>query len=125
MEFKVSPSEEPAIRATVQAYIDGFLGSDTALLRQAFDSDAKLIAASEGKIAGTATAAWFDRIDQRKEAGTTMPKATSKVAGIDQHGDAAVVRVELVFPEYQFTDYLALLKTSEGWKIANKIYTTA
>ncbi len=125
MEFKVSQAEEPAIRATVQAYIDGFLGSDTALLRRVFDGEAKLIAASDGKIAGTATAAWFDRIDQRRQAGTTLPKATSKVAGIDQHGDAAVARIELVFPEYQFTDYLALLKTAEGWKIANKIYTTA
>ncbi len=125
MEFHPSQTEEPAIRATVQNYIDGFLGSDTDLLRKAFDGDAKLIATSDGKVESTASASWFTRIEQRREGGAKLPMASSQVAGIDQHGDAAVARVELVFPEYRFTDYLALLKTSEGWKVVNKIYTMA
>ena len=125
MNFKADPQEELAIRLKIETYIDGFLKLDSALLRQAFDADTNLVAISEGKIETTPTASWFSRVEQRKATGVVQPPAEVKIVGIDQHGDAAIARVELNFPEYRFTDYLSLLKTASGWKIANKIYTMA
>jgi hypothetical protein len=124
MSFTALPAERVEIEATVQSYIDGFLGRDTALLNRAFHQDAKLMACDQGAIAATPVADWFVKIDERRRAGGAAPTATSRVVGIDQHGDAAVARVHLVFKEYEYTDYLALLKTEAGWKIATKIYTT-
>lgn len=125
MESRSDPSEETAIRGIVQSYIDGFLGSDTTLLRRAFSPDANLIAASEGKVQVTPTASWFDRIERRVKDGAKLPRATSCISGIDQQGDAAIARVDLEFPEYRFTDYLSLLKSTDGWRVVNKIYTTS
>lgn len=125
MKFKADPKEEAAIRAMIETYVDGFLKLDTALLRKAFENEANLVAVSDGKIETTSTSSWFNRVEKRKTEGAVQPPAEVTIVGIDQHGDAAMARVELNFPEYRFTDYLSLLKTESGWTIANKIYTMA
>ena len=52
-----------------------------------------------------------------------MRQAVTEIAGVDRTGDTAVVKTVLKFPEFQFTDYLSLLKIEGEWIIVNKIYT--
>jgi hypothetical protein len=115
--------EQDGIRTTVQSYIDGYLTQDTELLKSAFHDTAKLMAIEDGKIDETATSNWFVKIDERRRAGSVRPKVQSEITDITYFGDAATARVILVFPEFQFRDFLSLLKGDQGWKIVNKIYT--
>jgi hypothetical protein len=51
------------------------------------------------------------------------PATTSKYPLIDVTGNAAIAKVELYQNDVKiFTDYLALYKFKEGWRIVNKIY---
>ncbi len=44
---------------------------------------------------------------------------------IDVTGNAAVAKVKfMVGDRHVYTDYLSLLRFTEGWKIVNKIYTS-
>jgi hypothetical protein len=116
-------TDAPAITQVVQRYINGFLERDTAALREAFHGQARLIAAEDGAVAATAAADWFERLDERRRAGTPAPVAKSAViASIDCSVTAAVARVELTFAEYRFTDFLALVRGADGWRIVDKIY---
>lgn len=115
-------TEHLAIAAAVQSYIDGFLGQEAALLRQTFHADATLISVDEGVVAPAATAAWFDRIETKRANGGTALEARATIVGIDHAVESAVAKVEIELKTHAFTDYLALLKTAEGWRIVNKIY---
>ena len=44
---------------------------------------------------------------------------------IEVNGSAACARVTLVHGSNTFTDYFVLLKTADGWKIANKAFSAA
>ena len=116
--------DQAAIAAAVQRYVDGYLGQDAALLRQAFHPDAKLMATEAGAVEASPTAAWFDRIESKRRSGGGTLTADATLEGLDQTGNAAVAKLRLVFPTHEFTDYLALLRTTAGWRIVNKIYVT-
>ena len=48
-----------------------------------------------------------------------------QVVMVDVTGDAAVAKVELDFPDTKITDYFALLKAGNEWKIVHKWFTRA
>jgi hypothetical protein len=118
----LAPEHAP-IAAVVQQYIDGYLGQDPALLRRAFQASAQLMTVDEGAFSAGATAAWFDRIEAKRESGGgPLPARRHRILGIDRAGRAAVAKVSLELEQISFTDYLALLETDSGWQIVNKIY---
>ena len=114
--------ERLAITAAVQMYIDGFLGQEASILRQTFDQNATLITVDDGAVAPAATGAWFDRIEVKRAQGGGPLSGTHRILGIDHGETAAIAKVMLSLPTVTFTDYLALLKTKDGWRIVNKIY---
>lgn len=113
---------QSGIQATVQNYFDGFIGQKPELLRKAFHPHAKLIAMGDAAVTELLASDWFAKIEARRQSGVVPPVASAVVLGIDQAGDAAVAKVQIKFPTYEFVDYLSLLKTADGWVIVNKIY---
>ena len=111
-----------AIRKTIQNYFDGFIGQQPELIRKAFHQNAKLIAIDDGAVSELASAEWVTKIEARRRSGVIPPAATATIVGIDVAGDAAVAKVNIKFPTYEFVDYLSLLKATEGWVVVNKIY---
>ena len=114
--------DHSSIQATIQNYLDGFLGQDPSLLRKAFSPHAKLISITEGKVDETLCTDWFAKVEARRQSGHVPATAQAVISGIDQADGAAVAKVEIKFPTYAFVDYLSLLKTQEDWIIVNKIY---
>src|SRR5436309_3369314 len=119
-----SGTEHGAITATVQRYIDGYLGQDAAMLRQAFHGDARLISVEDGGVATAPTAAWFERTEGKRRAGGATLTARHQILGIDHAGESGVAKVQLDFDSHTFVDYQSLLKGRDGWQIVGKIYTT-
>jgi hypothetical protein len=114
-----------AIRATVAAYLAGYLGTDAARIAAAFHPQATLIATDAGRVEIDPVAAWIGRVEGRQARGERAPPATSETEVLDVAGDAAVARVRVQFAAQTVTDYLSLLKSADGWRIVNKIYTVA
>lgn len=46
-----------------------------------------------------------------------------RVVHMDVVGNAATVKAEIIMGERLYTDYLLLLKLSDGWRVSNKIAT--
>jgi hypothetical protein len=117
-------TEQEAVSKAVNDYIHGYLEQDAPRLRRAFHADSKLMAVEDGAVDAAATAAWFDRIEKKRGEGGGPLAARHQLLGIDLTDSAAVAKVRLDFGSHVFTDYLSLLKTSDGWRIVNKVYTS-
>lgn len=121
--FQDPPNQDQKeIASVVKLYIDGYLGQEAAMLRRAFEAEAKLMTIDEGDFESTPTKTWFSSIETKRRGGSGTLTGRSKILGIDCTRDAAVAKVHLDFDTHEFTDYLALLKSNQGWQIVNKIY---
>lgn len=109
------------IENVIQDYFKGYQNADTTLIKKAFHSDTKLLSVSEGKLDVTEMNDWLKNLEDRHVRGD-IRTGKLKILSIDQHNDAASVKVNIQFPKFQFTDYLSLLKIDEKWIIVGKIY---
>jgi len=117
--------DEAAIRTLIQeAYIDGLenLG-DLNRTREGFHSDFILLHLRNDEMVGTPIAEWIASAERRRAEGQPPAGTTVEFLSIDITGAAAIAKVELWrADDLLFTDYLALYKFSDGWKIVGKIY---
>jgi hypothetical protein len=68
---------------------------------------------------------WLALIRSRASAKSQGLAREDRILAIDMAGDdAACVKVNCCIPPRHFTDYLLLLKTSEGWRIVSKSFHT-
>ena len=92
--------EEQAVRVPLQHYMQGHASDDAQHMRKAFMPTAR--------IKGTPAA---DEATRRRS-----------IDAIDIAGTAASAKITLVHGNITFIDYFVLLKTEDGWKIANKAF---
>lgn len=117
----ISSADEDAIRATVENYFAGMMQGRAELLTEAFHSDARLIGVGQE---GEALVLPVDRWAQGWEGRSPRDLSTHRnvILSVDIHGDAAMVKTDLVWPNVRYIDYLSLLKLDGEWKIVNKIW---
>ena len=115
-----SPSPTDEIKTTVELYFSGHATGDGGYWRRAFHPVAKLYSVKDGALAEKT-------LDQFVAGAPGAPapdeaKRTRRIAMVDVAGDAAMVKVELDYPEVRFVDYLSLLRIDGRWVIVNKIF---
>lgn len=122
-EASDSSPDEAAIRATVERYFEGIMKNDADLLRKAFHPDSHLysVLGPDGdRYLNRSFSDWVQFTRGRE------PRASeghsNKILSIDQTGVAAVAKVELIWPEVTYVDYLSLLKFGDEWRIITKIW---
>lgn len=115
-----SDVEKQAVTAAVERYFQGHATGDGELWRQAFHPEAKLFWVKGGALQQK-TAADFAAGAPGKPAADEA-RRVRRILSLDTAGDAAMVKVELVYPEVTFIDYLSLLKIDGQWRIVNKIF---
>lgn len=113
-------AEQRAVAATVELYLQGHATGDGALWRRAFHPEAKLFWVKDGQLAQR-TAEEFAASASGRPAADEARRAR-KISSLDIAGDAAMVKVELRYPEVTFIDYLSLLKLDGQWRIVHKIF---
>lgn len=111
---------ENAIRAVVEAYVEGMTFADETAMRRAFHPDCKIIGHYEGALEWASLDEFIDAI--KGVVSQTPPTPTWTIEALDVTGDAASVKVIDDFMGMTFTDYLALLKIEGTWLIINKLY---
>jgi len=118
--FAQSNPEEPAVRETVNNYLHGLKFNDVDSLKKAFFPEAKLFFVKRDNTLGQLTQEqWYKGFAQ--SAGQEE-KGDLQITEVDITGNAASVKVVEVYEKSKYTDYLSLLKFTDGWKIVNKIY---
>lgn len=114
---------DAAQRAACEPINDYFLGharNDAAPMRRAFLPTARIESMQQGVFTSWSLDVYCERFK-----GVPADDEASRVRTIDWvevAGDAASVRVTLRHGAVTFIDYFVLLRTAEGWKIANKAF---
>lgn len=121
-ELPEALSEQQAIRAAVEHYVDGVRKGDSQTMQVAFHETAAIYGTlhKDGvtQLAGPIHIL-FDFVDDQGPA----PGLYAEICRIDVSGNAASVRLELEdWLGMRLTDFLSLVKTGMGWQIVNKVF---
>ena len=112
--------EEAAVRVPLELYMRGHAEDNAEHMRAAFMPTARLESVREGPLTS-----WnLDFYCQRFKTTPAADEATRRrvIDSLDIVGTAAMAKVTLYHGAVTFTDYFVLLKTEQGWKIANKAF---
>ncbi|MBA2404112.1 MAG: nuclear transport factor 2 family protein [Bdellovibrionales bacterium] len=109
------------IEDVIQDYFQGYQLADVKLIQNAFHSETRLLSVDNGKLDVTEMKDWLKGLENRRLQGD-IRKGKLKIESITTTDYAASVKLNIVFPAFEFTDYLSLLKIEEKWLIVGKIY---
>jgi hypothetical protein len=113
-------AEQAAVLAPIEQYFLGHARGDASHMRQAFLPSAHIESMQEGVFTSWPLEVYCQRFNGAPAADEATRRRT--VDWIDVGGNSAAAKITLVHGAVTFTDYFVLLKTADGWKIANKAF---
>lgn len=113
-------ADEELIRITLNNYIEGRNNGDTARLASAFHKQADLRFRNEetGNLVIWSISDYLGKFTPEKKI-----NCTGKIVSIDVAGSAAQAKIEIYYPDRTYADYINLLRISDKWVIASKVYS--
>ena len=127
----ITAADETADKAAVikvieDAYLNGVCNvGDAEAVKKGFHEDFSLKGINNGKLSVLPISQWIESINKRKAEGNYPPKEKTRFEYpmIDITGNTAMVKIKFIRGDkHIYTDYLLLLRFSEGWRITDKIY---
>lgn len=112
--------EEAAVRVPLELYMRGHAEDNAEHMRAAFMPTARLESVREGPLTSWDLDFYCQRFKNTPAADEATRRRT--IDYLDIVGTAAMAKVTLYHGAVTFTDYFLLLKTEQGWKIANKAF---
>lgn len=113
-------AEQTDVLAPIEQYFLGHARDDASHMRLAFLPTAHIESMREGVFTSWPLDVYCERFKGAPAADEAARRRT--VDWIDVGGHSACAKITLVHGATTFTDYFVLLKTAEGWKIANKAF---
>lgn len=104
----------------IEQYFLGHAHDDASYMRKAFLPSAHIESMREGVFTSWTLDVYCERFKHQPAADEASRQRS--IDWIDVKGTAACARITLKHGANLFTDYFVLLKTHEGWKIANKAF---
>lgn len=112
-------TERQLIETMIQLYFDGWATGDTTLLGKAMHASCHLKNYSDGKFIEYTRNHYLSLFKPHER-----PKNLStRIVSIDITNNMGSAKVEISTERDLFTDYFNLMKTTEGWVIADKVST--
>ena len=113
-------ADEELIRITLNNYIEGRNNGDTARLASAFHKQADLRFRNEetGNLVIWSISDYLGKFTLGKKI-----NCTGKIVSIDVAGSAAQAKIEIYYRDRTYADYINLLRISDKWVIASKVYS--
>lgn len=114
-----TPTERQLIESTIQLYFDGWATGDTIKLGKAMHASCHLKNYNNGKFTEFSRSKYlglFKLHDRTKNLST-------RIVAVDITNNMGSAKVEISTEKDLFTDYFNLMKTNEGWVIADKVST--
>jgi hypothetical protein len=124
----LAAEREAIVRVVGDAYVDGIHNfRDPVAIRKGFHPGFEMLVLREGKLEKLPIERWIANIESRnaQEPPPTDGKRTTTAAYplVEVTGTAAICKVELTRDgKLVFTDYLALYRFEDGWKIVGKSF---
>jgi hypothetical protein len=124
----VAADRAAIVEVVTNAYVDGIHNfRDPAAIRRGFHPDFEMLILKDGKLDKLPIGKWIENIEARnaKEPPPTdgVRATTAAFPLVEVTGTAAICKVELTREgKLIFTDYLALYKFEDGWKIVGKSF---
>jgi hypothetical protein len=121
----VAPDRETrrAIEQLIALYHEGIHLGDTDRLERVFHSEARLF----GKVAGApylkTRAEYFDIVRGRVAPAAAGHPPGGELLSLDVRGGVAVAVVLTPVSGIEYIDFLSLVHTPEGWRVASKLFT--
>lgn len=114
-----TPAERQLIKKTIGLYFDGWATGDTAMLGKAMHASCHLKNYRDGK---------FTAYTRNQYLGLFKPhprpqNLQTRIVSLDITNNMGGAKVEISTAKDLFTDYFNLMKTDEGWVIADKVST--
>lgn len=106
-----------SITKTLNYYIEGGTNRDSATLAKAFMTDGQMLFMRGDTLRIVPLKDFVAGVKPGEKI-----KRSCRIASIQIAGSAATARLELVYDDFTFIDFMNLLKTKDGWKIVNKIF---
>jgi glucose/arabinose dehydrogenase len=114
-----TPTERQLIESTIQLYFDGWATGDSTKLGKAMHASCYLKNYRDGKFTSFSRSQYlslFKPHDRPKNLRTN-------IVALDITNNMGSAKVEIINEREIFTDYFNLMKTNEGWMIADKVST--
>ncbi len=120
---EATSTEITEVEQVARWYLEGTGQRNLESLKRAFDNDhARLQYMRDGAYQEVSFLDWYARIESSPNNGPSDREEI--IASVDIAGDAAVVKIVLIYPNgNRITDYLSMLKADGEWRIVNKIFT--
>jgi len=114
-----APSDDfESVTAIIQAYFNGLHNGDVPKLKSIFHQDAWLKAPGVRR----SLEQWLESVANRPVPAQEGKSFNYKILSIDIVHDQAMVKVECPLFEFDYIDFLGLLKEQGQWLIVNKMY---
>ena len=119
------PSDLNDLERTLQTYFDGLYEGDPAKLGAVFHEEAHLFSVADGALNDLPREKWFELVRARGSAKSQGLSRNDFIVHIDRSSPTtAFAKVQCQIPPRYFTDYLTLVKLTDGWKIVSKTFHT-
>jgi putative lumazine-binding protein len=115
-------TEEAAVRAALERYLQGHATGDGAHFSAVFHPDSKLFWVRDGQLMQRTSADYIAGAPGKPAADESQRKR--RIVSVDVTGNAASAKIEPDYPSAKLTDHMSLLKVGGEWKIVNKIFTS-
>ncbi|MFI0941607.1 nuclear transport factor 2 family protein [Streptomyces sp. NPDC021020] len=115
-----APAADEAVLAPLRAYARGHATGDPEHFRTAFLPTAHVEGLRDGKFVSWTLEDYCALFPGRPA--PDEASRTRRIDSVDVHGSAATARMTLVHGPDRFTDVFLLVRTDDGWRIANKAY---
>jgi hypothetical protein len=118
----VAVSEEAAVRAALDHYLQGHATGQGAHFSAAMHPEGKMLFVREGSLQSRTFPEYI--AGARGKPADDEAQRRRRIVSVDITGDAAMGKIELDYPQAKLTDYMSLLKVNGEWKIVGKIFTS-
>ncbi len=115
-------SELQAIESQIQAYFQGLHEGNIDLIQKVFLPSAEIFGYYEGDKVTLKLHEYLNILKRMSPPVMLDEEFDMRIDGIDQIGRIASVRARYLFQALRYTEYLALMKIDEQWRIVNKTF---
>ncbi len=115
-------SELQAIESQIHAYFQGLHEGNIDLIQKVFLPSAEIFGYYEGDKVTLKLHEYLNILKRMSPPVMLDEEYDMRIDGIDQIGRIASVRARYLFQALRYTEYLALMKIDEEWRIVNKTF---
>ena len=117
--------DETDVVAVIKRYIESYINADIPVLRGVFANDAVMNGYVEGRLVTGTPDPFIRQVESNPPLKSSGFELNYKIEHISITNNAAsVILRETEFGQYNFTDYMHLLKRDGVWKIISKTFST-